>query len=486
MRQFSLVFLLTITCITTNVFCQQSIVFERTYTTLTVDTIIGARCGVQCHDGGYMLGGYAAYGMYASEMMLMKLDSLGNVQWKKFYGEMPVSLNCINKVVQLDDDSYICCGRGSFISGGSGLRPENSIIMRVDSHGNLVWCREFDAGWHEMLLDMELTETGVFCVGYAENNTKIMAFPLWIICDFDGENSIVRTLPDLYSYQIFISSITNTTDNNYIFGGRAGNYSVLIKTNNVGDTIKTSLIGNGGYPGQLSITALSNVNNNIVVFGYYTINLHDYDSQNYYAFYDTNLTFLSENILPFDNELQLVNPTQLVTVSDNEFIIGGWLSVENRQEDIFIKKYNMNDELVWQRFMGGTGMENIYELIHTSDGGYMVVGDSDSFNDWIAIYLVKTDSLGLGNYTSPVQEYQAQNTDALLYPNPAYEKCELIISNYQAVDCIQIYDLYGKCVKTYPVTNATTTLNLSNLQPGIYIVTDNNRSFQRKLIKTIY
>ncbi|MBP7220178.1 MAG: T9SS type A sorting domain-containing protein, partial [Paludibacteraceae bacterium] len=397
-----------------------------------------------------------------------------------------VSLNCINKVVQLDDDSYICCGRGSFISGGSGLRPENSIIMRVDSHGNLVWCREFDAGWHEMLLDMELTETGVFCVGYAENNTKIMAFPLWIICDFDGENSIVRTLPDLYSYQIFISSITNTTDNNYIFGGRAGNYSVLIKTNNVGDTIKTSLIGNGGYPGQLSITALSNVNNNILVFGYYTINLHDYDSQNYYAFYDTNLTFLSENILPFDNELQLVNPTQLVTVSDNEFIIGGWLSVENRQEDIFIKKYNMNDELVWQRFMGGTGMENIYELIHTSDGGYMVVGDSDSFNDWIAIYLVKTDSLGLGNYTSPVQEYQAQNTDAFLYPNPAYEKCELIISNYQAVDCIQIYDLYGKCVKTYPVTNATTTLNLSNLQPGIYIVTDNNRSFQRKLIKTIY
>jgi len=465
---------------------RSQIVFERTYTTVTVDTIIGARCGVQCHDGGYMLGGYAAYGMYASEMMLMKLDSLGNVQWKKFYGEMPTSLNCIYDLIQLDDNSYICCGEGTFITEGSGLKPNNSIIMRVDSHGNLMWYREFDAGWHEMLLDMELTETGVFCVGYAENNTKTSVFPLWIICDFDGENTIIHTLNNVFTnHQLFTTTVKAVNDTTFIIGGDYGLSSVLIKTSSTGDTVSTHIFGLE-YPGQLTLKELTIISDKIVFCGYYSENLIEYDLQNYYAIYDLNLEFFNENILEFDNSLQLTKPSQILKISDESFIIGGWLNTPDRGLDIWVKCYNLNDEIIWNRFIGGTGSEEIYEIIKTRDGGYLIIGDSDSFDNWLAIYLVKTDSLCLGNYSSPVLQYEEINNNVLVYPNPATDRCILSIENYQNINYIEIFDIYGKSVEKINISENSTSLDISGLASGIYIVTDNNRSFQRKLIKTNY
>ena len=65
-------------------FAQESIVFEKSYRTVTTDTVIMAHTGAQTSDGGYLLGGYVAYGMYMSQMMFFKIDSVGTYQWKKF------------------------------------------------------------------------------------------------------------------------------------------------------------------------------------------------------------------------------------------------------------------------------------------------------------------------------------------------------------------------------------------------------------------
>ena len=57
----------------------QQIVFEKTIQAQTTDSILTAECGIQCHDGGYMLAGYyQPNGVYAQEMLLIKTDSLGN------------------------------------------------------------------------------------------------------------------------------------------------------------------------------------------------------------------------------------------------------------------------------------------------------------------------------------------------------------------------------------------------------------------------
>ncbi len=84
-------------------------------------------------------------------------------------------------------------------------------------------------------------------------------------------------------------------------------------------------------------------------------------------------------------------------------------------------------------------------------------------------------------------DYESVFTPAtLIYPNPATDRCELHFENYQNSNYIEIFDLYGKSVLRVNTTGNRTSLDISGLASGIYIVTDNNRSFQRKLIKTGY
>ena len=51
-------------------------------------------------------------------------------------------------------------------------------------------------------------------------------------------------------------------------------------------------------------------------------------------------------------------------------------------------------QLIWQRAYGGAGWEQGHCVDQTTDGGYVVVGFTNSFGDGFQIYLVKTDSLG--------------------------------------------------------------------------------------------
>jgi hypothetical protein len=51
-------------------------------------------------------------------------------------------------------------------------------------------------------------------------------------------------------------------------------------------------------------------------------------------------------------------------------------------------------QLIWQRVYGGPGWEEGRCVDQTTDGGYIVVGFTDSFGNGFQIYIVKTDSLG--------------------------------------------------------------------------------------------
>jgi len=48
----------------------------------------------------------------------------------------------------------------------------------------------------------------------------------------------------------------------------------------------------------------------------------------------------------------------------------------------------------WQRTYGGTGDDYGYSVQQTSDGGYIVAGQTNSFGNWGQVYLIKTNASG--------------------------------------------------------------------------------------------
>jgi hypothetical protein len=55
--------------------------------------------------------------------------------------------------------------------------------------------------------------------------------------------------------------------------------------------------------------------------------------------------------------------------------------------DFFILKTNANGEVIWEKKYGGTGLDVVYSIVGTQDGGYLIAGMSNSHNnDFIENY----------------------------------------------------------------------------------------------------
>jgi uncharacterized delta-60 repeat protein len=82
--------------------------------------------------------------------------------------------------------------------------------------------------------------------------------------------------------------------------------------------------------------------------------------------------------------------------SDGGYIVAGWTrSFGAGNLDIFLIKTDANGNVEWAKTYGGTGDDRAYSVQQTSDGGYIVAGETRSFGAGnLDIFLIKTDEFG--------------------------------------------------------------------------------------------
>jgi hypothetical protein len=99
----------------------------------------GARQINFTNDGGYIITGWTfSYGPGAvGNAWLVKTDSLGNMNWNKFFGGSDVDRGL--SVQQTSDGGYVLTGYTA--SSGSGL--DDMLLIKTDSNGNLQWQKTF-------------------------------------------------------------------------------------------------------------------------------------------------------------------------------------------------------------------------------------------------------------------------------------------------------------------------------------------------------
>ncbi len=82
-------------------------------------------------------------------------------------------------------------------------------------------------------------------------------------------------------------------------------------------------------------------------------------------------------------------------ITGSGFIITGYTTHETTGEDVLLIKTNSQGDTLWTRSYGGPGLDNGWAVRQTEDGGFIIVGFTDSFGaGGMDVYLIRTDSVG--------------------------------------------------------------------------------------------
>ena len=230
------------------------IIWQKAYGKLDTDTSHSIQ---QTSDGGYILLGQTySFSDGLPDSWVLKLDSSGNIIWQKAYEKVDLVA-----IQQTRDGGYVLGGINGF--GDSDVAI---LVLKLDSNGNIIWQNNYGGGSEIPLSPPSLQQTS--------DDGYILALMYFVLkLDSSGEITWQKT----YEEAEFRSTIQQTSDGGYILAGAAfplGLYDFgarVLKLDRNGEIPSCNLMGTSnlqkisnpsiivtntaGSPKEISITA---------------------------------------------------------------------------------------------------------------------------------------------------------------------------------------------------------------------------------------
>ncbi|MBZ0173217.1 MAG: hypothetical protein K8E66_12610, partial [Phycisphaerales bacterium] len=105
--------------------------------------------------------------------------------------------------------------------------------------------------------------------------------------------------------------------------------------------------------------------------------------------------------------------------NDGGFVTAGWRKVEDAtgifNKDFYIVKHNKDGHFQWMNVWGGPEDDVAYSIRQTPDGGYIIAGESESFEQNMELVLLRLDAMGNFRWA---KAYPHQiNSDTIHHPH---------------------------------------------------------------------
>lgn len=216
-----------------------------------------ARSIQQTADKGYIIGGQALIlrkGFSFSDdddYWVVKLDSLGNKQWEHTYGDSAYD-DVTQSIIQTKDEGYILTGSTYNFSSPPGM---DVTVVKLDSDGNLQWRKKYGGSASEEANSIiQTTDGGYILAGYTESNDgdvsgnhSVFTEDYWIV-KLDDTGNIQWQKCFGGTNNDMAKSIVQTAAGDYVIAGTSWS--------NDGD-----VTGSNGAPGDYWIIKISGTGN---------------------------------------------------------------------------------------------------------------------------------------------------------------------------------------------------------------------------------
>ena len=439
--------------------------------------------------GGMITNNYGSY-----DFWVVKLNTNGVVEWQKALGGS--DYDRAYSVQQTTDGGYVVVGTTSSnnfdVTGHYG--SSDIWVVKLSSLGNIEWQKTYGGSSVEEGFSIQQTTDGGYIIAgitFSTNGAVTTATGGWIV-----KINSIGTIQWQKGISNYINSIQQTTDGGYIAAGYTngplGNTDYhIIKLNNLGTTQWQKYYGgtssdaayhiqqttDGGYivAGETN-SSNTDVTQNNGSFDYWIVKLNNLGELQWQK-------TLGGTSFDYGKSVQETADGGFIacgnTNSNNGLVTGN-----HGDADFWVVKLNNNGLLQWQKTLGGTGTDWGQSIQQTTDGGFIVAGTTGSSNGDITIqngdrdfWVVKLSPENLSN-----NDFTNENK-ITFFPNPTKDFFEL--SNYKNVQKVELYDVNGKKVLLKNNFNDK-KISLQNFSKGIYtikIILENGTTLSDKILK---
>jgi hypothetical protein len=263
------------------------------------------------------------------------------IEWSGTYGGD--SNDLANSVCGTTDGGYIFVGYTKSFNADSN----DVYVVKSDSLGNIQWHRLYGGDDYDEALSVQQTSDGGYIIAGATCSFGVGLSDMYLVkINSQGDTLCTRTYGRTYSDGA--RDVRQTRDGGYILAGSSTPVlgalieMFLVKTDSMGDTLWT----------------------------------HTYGGSDNLSAYSVQQTF------------------------DGGYIVAGCNPLYGGIHDIHLFKTDSLGHTLWARTYGGVGEDDVRSLQQTADGGYILVGWTESFGAGMDdVYVIKTDSLGETSWT---------------------------------------------------------------------------------------
>ncbi len=294
-------------------------------------------------------------------------------------------------VQQTTDGGYIIAGS----TASYGVGGLDFWLVKTDANGDTLWTRTFGGGGVDGARDVKQTNDGGYILGGATESYGAGSFDFWLVkTDSLGVEQWNRTFGGFY-WEGF-QTVHQTSDGGYILGGFTSSFGAgsedfwLVKTDSSGNEQWNRTFG-GGY-NDCAFNLQQTMDGGYILVGQtYSFGAGDAD----FWMVKTDSLGVEQWSRTFGG-ISGDHCYSVQQTSDGGYILAGetW-SFGAGNNDFWLVKTDSAGTELWNRTYGGSDWDSGISVQQTSDGGYVLAGWTNSFGAGSTdFWLVKTDSNG--------------------------------------------------------------------------------------------
>jgi len=339
----------------------------------------------QTSDGGFVVTGSIAVAGSSYDMWILKLDSSGMIQWQKTYGG--INQDDGAGIEQTSDGGYVVVGDTQSFGAGTN----DAWILKLDQNGDVQWQKTIGGSGADYAFSVKQTPDDGYIISAL--TFSFPSYDFWII-RLDSSGNVVWQ--KLYGgpNDDLVYSVNLTSDGGFIVSGATdsfgtGLYDIWVLKLDSSGTVQWQKTYGAPNTDEYSIGTQETTDGGFILVGS-SGNPNDDSSEIIVLQLNSNGQIQWQNSY---SETASEGASSILQTTDGGYIVAGQTGRIGTGA-YWLLKLDSSGNIDWQKAYQGDHFQRLASVAQTSDGGFVVSGSDVKVLDYGGGWILKVDDQG--------------------------------------------------------------------------------------------